>query len=365
MIYQRVAIFLVFLGLCGCSHQIKTVCPPNEEDALPIKTEMAQVGAECLPHGFERVSELLASGHNSLPSYLAKIRTDFINRGELYETWKQDNDSESLRFLLKSRCYTLQETLNLVHMALEETLKEDDSPILLSDSFNQYLNQDAWISNINRVTKNDELSFKLHSVMLSYTRIAIIFGDEDKFTSMIELRSAFAERICVYDFISSARYFLFLDSIISHIEAIASDQLSLGNRRRIIDILEKSLVGIDTALDAYLFSERAIVANLAAAILTDKEEIEESKKTIQYLDAIIKKRKTRFQGVAHGDGKKWWLDADIPQTEPPVIAENSGKILEDIVNMRTRYVSVKIDVFECLRSRTDALIRKYQDTSCD
>jgi len=40
------------------------------------------------------------------------------------------------------------------------------------------------------------------------------------------------------------------------------------------------LADIDMALDSYLFSERAIVANLAAAILTDKEEIEESKKTI-------------------------------------------------------------------------------------
>jgi len=236
---------------------------------------------KALPHGFERLAMFHAAGWDSVSYRLAQINRDFQENGELYETRKMDDDSTSLHFSLNGSEYSLPAILEFVHETLKETLREEEYPVLASDHIKLYVNSESRIP-------DKEVLFSFSSLTRNCIEISIILRRENEFVSMLEVWSSLNERICVYDFISYHRYFASELGLIDCIEKINPGQLSRDNAQRIIDVLRKTLINIDTAMETYLFSERSVVANVAASFLTSIEEINEAKKTIRYLDVIIK-----------------------------------------------------------------------------
>ena len=354
MSHQRTFIFcvLAIIVLNGCFRQGKQITTQDDSEALRSE-EIEVVPNLVLPQISDRFPELVTTDatelfQSTLQSHLWMIAEDFQKKGKLYESWLNDKDAASLYFSWKERDYNLEETIELVCV----TIQKIESPIFVSNYvMPKYIDP-------NSPCFTGKLTFPVLFTLTYCAEINTSIGDEDGAVSIIKLRDSFSDQICVYDFISYMYYYGAKDGTASLLEQVALGQFSHVNVRLIIDILRKNSADIDKALDVYLFSERAIIANVASSILTNKDEYEEAKKTIRYLDAIIEKRNLlKIQEIYSEE--KWWLGADIPQTEPSEVEDAANKVLEDLIATRLLYVSGCIMSNERYKARIDALINKF------
>ena len=361
MFWKRVTVFYLFLllGLCGCSAQDNSPfllkekkVASNETEILPDKIAIVSCGARYCAQAHDRLAELLTPEESALFQTamvlrLSKIAEDFKQNGELYEAWNR-NKYVSLQISLEGRDYSLHEMIELIR----GTLKDVTYPLLLSDSFKIYFTPEEEIS-------LSPLSFAISNILDSCADILITIGNVDDFVSIIKLWNSWSDQICVYDFMSYNRYCAIKDHMVHSIEKVYPEPFISTNVQPIIDILRETSTNLDMALDFYLFSERAIIANIASSILTNtnKDEYEEARKTIRYLDAIIKKR--IFLKTQKMYSEEWWLSADIPQTEPSELEYAANEVLKNLIAIRLLYVPGCIRINERCKARIDALINKF------
>jgi tetratricopeptide (TPR) repeat protein len=380
MYCQKSALFCFLILICsyGCSFQSDRERLPKESENQFDKAEVlpnkipSELGVlrdigkilpkeiEYLPDKFDRFSELTAFHKVFLDPLwvrLEEIAEDFQERGKLYDAW--NNDKESLRVVFEGYDYNLQETLILVYDTLDIALKEPD-PIFISNAFAYYFTR--------RYVHFDRRSLsRVFGISIECARINFAIGNADEAISTIELLSSFANRICVYDFISCARFYAYEDLIYRLLKDVPLERLTLSNIQRITGILTKTLRDVDAATDWFLYSERAILANIMASMLTDEKEYEEAKKTLRYLDAIIDKKQSMTQDQLR-EVEQWWLisktdlDADLFAYKATLVPEGDidivpgQEILHNIIGTRALWVPGRISVNEQLKFKIVALI---------
>ena len=353
MSYQRTFLFclLALLALNGCFHQSKQPVTQGNTEVLQsgeIEVSLNPVLPQISDHFLGFVTpDAIELFNTTLESHLRMIDNDFQKKENLYELWQNDKDAVSLHFSWKECDYNLKETIELVC----NTLQKIENPLFISNFFaSMYINPDL------PFYRND-LTFHVFFTLGYCVSININIGGEYESVSIIKLWNSLSDKICAYDFMSYSRYCAIKDHMVHYIEKIEPEQFLSTNLQQIIDILREVSANLDTALDFYLFSERAIVANVASSILTNKEEYEEAKKTIRYLDAIIKKRIFLKKQEMYTE-EEWWLGPDIPQTEPSEIEDNANTLLANLIATRL-YVPGSIMSNERYKARIEALINKF------
>jgi len=274
MLFKRVIVICTFVFAFSCLLGCPNNLPISDEDLVEDVVQFSRLLSQ------ENTELVLA-----LHKYVTDIVGDFKERGCLYNAWKNNNDSKFVRFSFGGSEYNLRDAMKL----FRETLGELESPILLSNFFEFYLNNDS------QFARNTQYS-KLREILNSFTAISIIIENADEFIAMITLHTLIADRVCVYDSISYFRYIACKVELVDWLEQVYEKTFLHAKNQLIIDLLNMTCVDIDIALNTYLISERTILANVVTSLLKNEEEHKEAKETIRYIDSLIGGSFTKFVG---------------------------------------------------------------------
>ena len=185
----------------------------------------------------------------ALEKHMRRIAVDFKQEGRLYEAWQNDNNSDSLRFFFNGHEYNLRDAIKLVREIAEEV----EFPVLLSNTFELYMNPDA------PLVRNDLYHCLLHTLVFCID-ICIAIEDTSEFIAMVMAYDLVTGQICIYDFVSCYWYTASKRWLVERLGKVEPKRFSRVEGQLIIVLLNKISTDTDMAFNTYLVSERAVLA---------------------------------------------------------------------------------------------------------
>ena len=328
---NRLILTFVIYGLCSfCLLNGAEVSPSSATDfsrILPLeKTELIE----------------------ALNKHLRKVATDFKERGLLYEAWQKDKDSKALKFFFDGSEYGLHETMNL----FLDTLNCVDSPIFTSNSF------DCIYVDKNIPFIRGDIYYKLFYTLSDCEDIYLTVEDMDEFIFVVTSHSAMADKISIYDTMSYLKHMASKNDLVIGLEKVKQKKLSLENYQAIINLLDKTSADYDVAFNSYLFSERAILANVASSTLVkDRTEFEEAKKTICYIDSLIAKKGQSQDTIYDENGDKSVRakkqEIELSEIDPDHV------VLYTFISRRVSDIPDFLEIYKRNQLRADKLLSAF------